>query len=149
MKKRIFRLGLIVALCCFALNVQATGNGLKENMDTNEENNNRVFECTEEPPYFKGGQKGLNRWLSGHLRYPEEALKYGVEGQVVVQFTIEKDGSVDYVEVLKSASPELDAEVMRVVKLMPKWSPLKWNRVPHRAKLVLPITFKKPDYKKR
>ena len=151
MKKSIFRLGLLVALCCFAVNVQATGNGqiiVKATEQITNETDGRPekpLETVDEPPCFPGGNGALNKWLSSNIRYPESAQKQGVQGRVVVKFIVEKDGSVSNVEVVKSASPELDAEAVRVIKAMPNWTPGKNNGKLIRVYFTLPITFTLQD----
>jgi protein TonB len=66
----------------------------------------------------------------------------GIQGRVVVQFVIERDGSIDSIKVVKKVSPELDAEAVRIVKAMPKWIPGRQNGFPIRMKYVIPITFR-------
>ena len=77
----------------------------------------------EEKPKFQNGEpNAFTRWIYSELKYPEQAVKENLEGQVVMQFTISKDGSVKNVKVLKSAHPALDEEAVRVILKSPKWS---------------------------
>ena len=81
-------------------------------------------------------------WLSQNIKYPEIAAKNGVQGRVVVQFVVEKDGSVTDVHTVKKVDPSLDREAERVVRSMPRWSPGRQNGAPVRVKYTLPVTFK-------
>jgi TonB family protein len=95
----------------------------------------------EELPEFVGGMDSLYSFLHKTLRYPANAKEKGISGQVFVEFVVEKDGSVSNVKVLKGADPELDAEAIRVVKMMPKWKPGKHEGKPVRCFYNLPIRF--------
>ena len=151
-KKSIFRFGLLVSLCCFAVNVQATASGQKEKKEnieliSSESDNSfqRPLEGVEELPCFPGGLEGLMEWLSNNVRYPKAAQRQGFEGRVVVQFTVERDGSICDIEVVDSVSPDLDAEAVRAVRSMPKWTPGKMNGEPIPVQFSLPINFVLPD----
>lgn len=100
---------------------------------------NKVFDIAEQMPSFKGN---VNQWLSTNLSYPAVAAENGVQGRVIVQFVVEKDGSVSNVQVVRSVDPALDREAVRVVKSMPKWNPGMNNGQPARVKYTLPVTFK-------
>jgi protein TonB len=76
------------------------------------------------------------------MRYPEEAEKNDIEGKVVVEFVIEKDGSVSNIKALKSPHSSLTEEVVRLVKAMPNWNPGTMSGKPVRVKYVLPLSFK-------
>ncbi|MGM9759779.1 MAG: energy transducer TonB [Parabacteroides sp.] len=82
-----------------------------------------VLTVVDHMPEFPGGIDGIMEYLSTHARYPEEAQKAGVQGNVIVSITIRKDGSVTDVKVERSVDPLLDAEAVRVVSEMPKWKP--------------------------
>jgi protein TonB len=75
------------------------------------------------------------------LVYPAEAKENGMQGRVVLQFVIEKDGSVADVKVLRGAHPSLDAEAVRVVSLSPKWTPGKMNGKAVRVTYTFPVIF--------
>ena len=81
-------------------------------------------------------------WLSQNIKYPEIAAKNGVQGRVVVQFVVEKDGSLTDIYAVKRVDPSLDKEAERVVRSMPRWSPGRQNGSPVRVKYTLPVTFK-------
>lgn len=101
-----------------------------------------IYTHVEVMPEFPGGQKSLNKWLSENIIYPAEALKEGIEGKVIVQFVITKDGSVKNAKLIRSKNKLLDEEGVRVINKMPKWIPgtQKGKAVP--VYFTLPITFK-------
>ena len=106
------------------------------------EEENKVFDVVEQMPSFPGGMGALMSWLSQNIKYPVIAAENGVQGRVIVQFVVEKDGSVTDVHVAKSVDPSLDKEAQRVVKAMPKWIPGKQNGSAVRVKYTVPVTFK-------
>ena len=89
-----------------------------------------VYSYTEEMPEFPGGYKALQKFKSDNVIYPDELKSLGVEGVVIVRFLIEKNGSVSNIRIMQGVSPSLDAEAMRVAKLMPAWQPGKDNGKP-------------------
>ncbi|HMV15088.1 MAG TPA: energy transducer TonB [Chitinophagales bacterium] len=92
-------------------------------------------------PQFPGGEKALAQYLDTHLKYPEEAQKQKYQGQSLVAFTVNEDGSLTNVRILKSSHLVLDTEALRIIKNMPKWSPAQNNGAPKKEMVVLPITF--------
>lgn len=100
------------------------------------------FDVVEQMPEFPGGQEAMMKYLSESVKYPKEASKDGIQGRVVVQFVVEKDGSISEVEVIKKVNEHLDAEAIRVVNAMPKWKPGKQKGEPVRVKFTLPVTFR-------
>ena len=115
-----------------------------------EEPDPRVFDVVEQMPNFPGGQNALMDFLKNTIKYPAEAEKAGKQGRVVVQFVINKDGSISDAKVVKSVDKTLDEEALRVVNAMPKWTPGKQNGKDVRVKFTMPVTFKlnKPVEKK-
>ena len=103
---------------------------------------NKVFDVVEQMPSFPGGMGALMSWLSQNIKYPVIAAENGVQGRVIVQFVVEKDGSITDVKVAKSVDPSLDKEATRVVSSMPKWTPGKQNGSAVRVKYTVPVTFK-------
>lgn len=73
----------------------------------------------EQLPVFPGGEEGMYEYLASETKYPKKARKEKIQGSVFVSFTVETDGSVTNVKVVRGVSPELDAEALRVVKAMP------------------------------
>ncbi len=102
-------------------------------------NDNNVYNSVDELPSFPGE---ISQWLSQNLQYPPIAQENGIQGTVVVQFVVEKNGSLSDVKVIRSKDPSLDNEALRVVRNMPKWKPGKLNGSPVRVSFTLPITFK-------
>ena len=96
----------------------------------------------EQKPSFPGGDAAMMKWLGENISYPAAASEEGVEGRVTVQFIVEKDGSVSNVQVVRGKHPALDAEAVRVVKKMPKWTPGRNNGQPVRVTYNLPVTFR-------
>ncbi len=93
-------------------------------------------------PQFPGGDKELFRYLSQNVRYPVDAQKNKIQGRVIVQFYVSKTGKIVDVNVIRSISPALDAEALRVIYKMPKWEPGLQDGEPVRVKYTLPINFK-------
>lgn len=96
----------------------------------------------DQPPQFPGGTTGVTQYLACHVRYPKAALKVGLVGQVMVRFTVTKKGKVKDVHVLKSLSPECDAEIVRVVKRLPRFTPARRNGQPVNVQFTVPFTFR-------
>ncbi|MBQ8047934.1 MAG: energy transducer TonB [Prevotella sp.] len=107
---------------------------------------NMVFgEIAEEMPAFPGGNTALMEFLYANTTYPEECLKEGIEGRVIGSFVVEKDGSTTGHHIVRSVHPQLDAEALRVLRMMPKWVPGCINGQPTCIKYNVPITFKLPE----
>ena len=104
--------------------------------------NDMVFDVVEVMPQFPGGQIAMLQYLMKNIKYPEQAMKEGIQGRVTVRFIVEKDGSISDVKPVLSVHPLLNKEAVRVVKSMPKWSPGKQNGKPVRVQLIVPIMFK-------
>ena len=92
-------------------------------------------------PSFPGGDAKLREWIKKNMKYPSYAKNNGIEGQVLVVFIVEKDGSISNAEVSWGVDPSLDQEALRIVSKMPKWKPGTQNGVAMRVKYRLPITF--------
>lgn len=106
------------------------------------EEKQEVFRYVEEMPQFPGGQDQIPSFFAANIKYPEIARRAGVEGRVFVQFVIGKDGSITQVQVAKGIGAGCDEEAIRVVKMMPKWTPGKQNGRPVLVQVVVPIQFK-------
>ena len=102
----------------------------------------KVFDVVEQMPSFPGGQAALMQYLASNIKYPVVAEENGVQGRVIVQFVVGKDGSISQVKVVKSVDPSLDKEAARVVSSMPKWVPGKQNGQAVNVKYTVPVTFK-------
>jgi protein TonB len=106
------------------------------------EEENKVFDVVEQMPSFPGGQGALMNYLNSNIKYPVIAEENGIQGRVVVQFVVGKDGSISNVHVVKSVDPSLDKEAVRVVKNMPRWIPGKQNGQSVTVRYTLPVTFR-------
>jgi len=102
----------------------------------------KVYDVVEEMPQFPGGIGKMMEYLAVNLRYPKEAEEKGLQGRVIANFVIEPDGSITNAKVVKPLDPALDAEALRLVNGMPKWTPGKQDGVPMRVKYTIPITFR-------
>ena len=97
------------------------------------------FQLVEEKPSFNGGDANqFSKWVNQRLVYPEIAKENGVQGRVTLQFTVEKDGSITKVKVLRGVDPSLDKEAVRVVSMSPKWKPGK------QRDRAVPVTYTFP-----
>lgn len=105
-----------------------------------EEEQGKIFEVVEQQPQFPGGS--VNGWLADHIKYPVVAAENGISGRVVVQFVVERDGSVSQVRVVRGVDPSLDKEAQRVISSMPKWIPGKQNGQAVRSRFTVPVTFR-------
>ena len=101
-----------------------------------------VFEVVERMPQFPGGVAAQVEYFKKNLRYPAEAKKAGTQGRVVVQFFVNKDGSISNVKVLRGVDPALDAEAVRLVNSMPKWKPGMQKGKAVTVKYTVPVLFK-------
>ena len=108
-----------------------------------EEEEEVVFVVVETMPEFPGGQQALFKYLSENVKYPVIAQENGIQGRVICQFVVNRDGSIVDVEVVRSGGdPSLDKEAIRVIKSMPKWKPGKQRGKAVRVKYTVPVNFK-------
>lgn len=103
-----------------------------------------VYSCVERMPEFPGGNVEMLRFINQHLKYPEEQLKEGIQGRVVVKFYIDTLGRVCEPEILRGKDSALDREALRVVRLFPDFNPGTLNGKKVNTYMALPITFKLP-----
>jgi protein TonB len=100
------------------------------------------FFLVEEKPTFDGGDANqFSKWVNERLVYPEIAKENGVQGRVTLQFTVEKDGKVTGVKVLRGVDPSLDKEAVRVVSMSPKWKPGKQRDRAVKVTYTFPVIF--------
>lgn len=100
------------------------------------------FAIVEEKPKFRGGdQNDFTKWVFSQIVYPEIAKENGVQGRVMLTFTVNTDGSVSDVKVLRSVDSSLDKEAVRVVSNSPKWTPGKQRDKPVKVKFTFPVIF--------
>lgn len=108
-----------------------------------EEEEEVVFVIVETMPEFPGGQQALFKYLSENVKYPAIAQENGIQGRVICQFVVNKDGAIVDVEVVRSGGdPSLDKEAIRVIKSMPKWKPGKQRGKAVRVKYTVPVNFR-------
>jgi protein TonB len=100
------------------------------------------FYVVEEMPLFPGGDTEIQKFIGDNVVYPEVAKENNIQGRVIVKFCVTPTGGVDLVSILKGVDPELDAEVVRVVKTLPKFKPGKQGGKPVPVWYTIPIYFK-------
>lgn len=103
-----------------------------------------IYQVVEEQPLFPGGMDKMAEFLQANIKYPALCKKEGIQGRVIVQFVVNKDGSICDVKVVKSAHPQLDAEALRVISSMPRWIPGKQKGKNVRVRYTLPVHFRLP-----
>ena len=101
-----------------------------------------VFMVVEEMPEFPGGNTELMKFLAKNIKYPAEAQQKGEQGRVIVQFVVGKDGKLSDIKIMRSISPTLDAEAIRVIKAMPDWKPGTQRGQAVNVKFNIPISFR-------
>lgn len=95
-----------------------------------------------EEPQYPGGRKELLKYMEEHMRYPDSMRDLDMEGEVVVEFYVERNGVISGVSVVKSVSKEFDDEAIRLTRNMPRWIPGRKNGALVRYKMTMPINFK-------
>ena len=102
------------------------------------------YECDFKPSFLNSTdpRQFLTKWVYPYLKYPDQAVKDGIQGTVHVSFVIDKDGKVRDVEVVKSADPLLDAEAVKVISASPKWRPARVNGQKVSSSMTLPVEFR-------
>ncbi len=101
-----------------------------------------IVNVPEELAVYPGGMGELMKFLSRNIKYPKEAQDKGIQGRVVLQFVVNKDGSICDSKVVKAVDPQLDAEALRVINAMPNWTPGKQKGEPVRTRFTLPVSFR-------
>lgn len=101
-----------------------------------------TYMMVDEMPVFPGGEKAMLEFLSTNIKYPESAKQAKTEGRVTVQFVVGSDGACRDFKVLRGVSPDLDAEAIRVLSSMPKWTPGKFEGKPVPVRFTVPINFR-------
>ncbi|MGC3978161.1 MAG: TonB family protein [Paludibacteraceae bacterium] len=102
----------------------------------------KIFEVVEVPPSFPGGEAELMKYLSNNIKYPVVAQENNIQGKVVVQFVVGRDGTIQDVQVVRGVDASLDKEARRVVASMPKWIPGKQGGSAVKCKFFVPVNFK-------
>ena len=103
-----------------------------------------VYQAVDEMPQFPGGNRAMMAYIGQNIKYPAEAVAKGIEGRVLVQFVVNKEGDLQDIKVMKSIDSLLDQEAIRVISSMPKWTPGKLKGEAVNIQYVLPIQFNIP-----
>ena len=111
-------------------------------MAAEEGDEGEVFQVVEQMPEFPGGMEKLMDYLSKNIKYPSMAQENNIQGRVIVEFVVNKDGSIVEPKVMRSVDTSLDNEAMRVIKLMPKWTPGKQRGKAVRVRYTVPVLFR-------
>lgn len=101
-----------------------------------------IFATAEKMPEFPGGSSALFQYLNKNIKYPVVPQEQGIQGRVIIQFVVDKDGTITNPVVVRSIDPYLDKEALRVIKAMPKWNPGIQGVRPVRVKYTVPVTFR-------
>lgn len=136
MKRFLLLLGL--SLSC----VMSYGQTQDQQTDPVQEKKIQYQDVDEKPSFNGGDANQFAVWVGQNLVYPAEARDNGLSGRVVLQFVIEKDGSVGNVTILRGVDPILDNEAVRVVSMSPKWTPGKVDGKPVRVSYTFPLLFR-------
>lgn len=102
------------------------------------------YDCDQRPTFLNSADPAqfMERWVYQYLKYPETAVVQGIQGRVMVEFIIDKDGKVTNVRVVKGVSDELDAEAVKVISASPKWKPGRVKGEKVRTSITVPVEFK-------
>ena len=103
---------------------------------------NGIHQVCEEMPEFPGGMRECMNWLGKNVNYPATAQEKGIQGRVIIQFVVERDGSITEPKVVRGVDPDLDKEALRVVSAMPNWKPGKHKGEVVRVKYTLPVMYR-------
>lgn len=101
-----------------------------------------VLVVVEVQPMFPGGTNGMMKYLADNIRYPVEAQENGIQGRVICNYVVMKDGSISDINVVRGVDPLLDAEAVRVIKAMPKWEPGKQKDQAVNVRFTMPVVFR-------
>lgn len=107
-----------------------------------EEVTDEVFVVVEHQPEFPGGNTAMMKFLSDNIKYPVIAQENGIQGRVICNFVVERDGSITDVQVVRGQDPSLDREAVRVIQQMPRWKPGKQRGQAVRVRFTLPVVFR-------
>ena len=145
MKTSFLRILIIICAVVWSLGAQAQKSIdlINDNYDAS---NDEVFHSSGHMPSFPGGDVALMKFIKDNMIYPPEALKNRIEGKVIIQFVVTKTGKVGKVKVVRSVNKELDQEAVRLIKMLPDFSPGR-NAMgePVNVWYTLPVIFKLPD----
>lgn len=129
------------AISAMKIEKSIEANANSEDAEDKEEKED-IFQVVEHMPEFPGGTNELMKFLGKNIKYPVKAHKEGIQGRVICQFVVDSKGNVHSPKIVKSVSPELDQEAIRVIKLMPKWKPGMQRGQKVSVKYTIPVTFR-------
>src|SRR5690554_5942980 len=101
-----------------------------------------IFMVVEEQPEFPGGNEALMKYISDNIKYPADAVSKGIQGRVITNFVVERDGTLTDVQVARGVDPSLDKEAIRLIESMPRWIPGKQRGEVIRVRFALPVVFR-------
>lgn len=101
-----------------------------------------IFVVVEDQPEYPGGNAAMMKFLSDNIRYPVIAQENGIQGRVICNFVVERDGSITDVNVVRGVDPSLDKEAVRVIEQMPNWKPGRQRGQAVRVRFTLPVVFR-------
>ena len=145
MKTSFLRILILLCAVVWSLGAQAQRSIdlVNDNYDASDD---EVFRSSGHMPSFPGGDAALMKFIKDNMIYPSEALKNKIEGKVIVQFVVNKTGKVGKIKVVRSVNKELDQEAVRLIKMLPDFSPGRNNvGEPVNVWYILPVIFKLPD----
>ena len=144
MKKILSRILILLCVVAWSFGAQAQRSIdlVNDNYDASDD---EVFRSSGHMPSFPGGDAALMKFIKDNMIYPSEALKNKIEGKVIVQFVVTKTGKVGKIKVVRSVNKELDQEAVRLIKMLPDFSPGRNNvGEPVNVWYILPVIFKLP-----
>jgi hypothetical protein len=101
-----------------------------------------AFDVVEQMPEFPGGMSALMKYITTNLQYPAAAKKAGTQGRVIVQFVVERDGTITNAKAVRSVESSMDEEAVRIINTMPKWKPGMQRGKTVRVKFTVPVMFR-------
>ncbi|MDR1517417.1 MAG: energy transducer TonB [Dysgonamonadaceae bacterium] len=103
--------------------------------------NNDIYSIVDQMPQYPAGEAELSKFLAEKISYPRDALQEGIQGSILCSFIVAQDGKISNIEIVKGLSPSLDNEAIRVLSVMPRWTPGSNNGEKVNVKCLLPIVF--------
>ena len=123
------------------IEIEDTESDEDEAIEIEEEDDEEIFMVVENMPEFPGGDLGLMKYIQKHVKYPAIAKEYNITGKVYVSFIVDRQGKVTNVKIVRGVDKNLDAEAMRVVKSLPRYTPGKQRGKAVRVMFTIPINF--------
>ena len=142
MNTPLIKRGLLTLLVLFSLKSFSQKNDAEVGIETKVEE--KVYTIVEKMPEYPGGREAMIRYFRSNLVYPEKSKKEGIEGKVIINFSIDKKGKVINVKVKQSVAEDIDAEAIKLIKNMPIWSPGTQDGIPVVVSFNFPINFALP-----